>query len=76
MNYGYRITPKDAIIVEAITWQYFAPLGIPFGASYGNADENFPGIVRDYGIGMAYQRFFWKGMFSAVHAVRCRALTA
>lgn len=68
INYGYRFSPKDAIIIEAITWQYFAPLGIPYGSSYENADESFPGIVRDYGIGVAYQRFLWKGLYSTIHA--------
>lgn len=68
INYGFRLTPKDAIIIEAITWQYFAPLGIPYGPSYENLDEFLPGVVRDYGIGVAYQRFLWKGLYSTIHA--------
>lgn len=67
LNYGYRITPKDVLIAEAITWQYFAPLGIPYGPSYGSSEENFPGLVRDYGIGLAYQRFLWKGLYATLH---------
>ena len=27
LNYGYRLTQKDNIIVEAITWTYYEPLG-------------------------------------------------
>lgn len=69
INLGHRITAKDIIILEAITWKYYAPLGIPWGASlYGDLSENFPGYVRDYGIGLAYQRFYWKGLYSTVHA--------
>lgn len=68
LNYGRRLTEKDALMVEAITWQYPAPLGIPYGESYGNAEENFPGIVRDFGIGLAYQRFWWKKLYTTFHA--------
>ncbi|MFK7925816.1 MAG: hypothetical protein AB8H47_27960 [Bacteroidia bacterium] len=68
LNFGYRFSPKDAIIVEAITWQYFAPLGIPYGPDKGNVDEFFPGYARDYGIGMAYQRFLWKDLYTTFHA--------
>jgi hypothetical protein len=31
LNYGYRLTPKDVVSIEAITWTYKAPLGIPYG---------------------------------------------
>ncbi len=68
LNYGYRVTPKDALIVEAITWRYQAPLGIPYGTHQGDPDEAFPGHVRDVGVGLAYQRFIWKGVYSALHA--------
>ena len=68
LNYGYKISPKDAIILEAITWQYFAPLGIPYGSSYEDPDEFFPGIVRDIGLGVAYQRYWWKGAYTTIHA--------
>nr|MBA2556074.1 hypothetical protein [Chloroflexota bacterium] len=45
------------------------PLGIPFGPSYGSAAEGYPGSVREYGVGVAYQRFLWKGLYSAAHAL-------
>jgi len=67
LNFGYRITAKDILIVEAITWKYYAPLGIPYGPSYGDSSVNFPGYVRDFGVGLAYQRFFWKGLYSTLH---------
>jgi len=63
LNYGYHITPKDSIIFEAITWTYYEPLG-----TYGSSDELYPGKVRSYGIGVGYQRFFWKGLYSTIQA--------
>lgn len=69
LNLGYRITGKDVISLELITWKYAWPLGInPFyNKAYGTPEEKFPGYVRDYGVGVAYQRYFWKGLYVAVH---------
>lgn len=61
LNYGYRLTPKDKLIAEAITWTYYEPLG-----TYGSSDEFYPGKVTAYGIGLCYQRFLWKNLFSTV----------
>jgi len=71
LNLGYRITGKDVISLELITWKYAWPLGInPFlNKSYGKPEEKFPGYIRDYGIALAYQRFFWKGLYVAVHVM-------
>jgi hypothetical protein len=59
LNYGYRPSPKDNLIAEAITWTYYEPLG-----TYGSSEEFYPGKVRAYGIGLGYQRFLWKNLFS------------
>lgn len=69
LNLGYRITGRDAISLELITWKHAWPLGInPFlNKSYGKPEEKFPGYIREYGIGLAYQRFFGKGLYIAVH---------
>lgn len=71
LNLGYRITGKDAISLELITWKYAWPLGInPFyNESYGKQEEKFPGYLREYGIALAYQRFFWKGLYAALHVM-------
>jgi len=61
LNYGYRLTPKDNLIVEAITWTYYEPLG-----TYGSSEEFYPGKVRASGIGLGYQRFLWKNLFTTV----------
>jgi hypothetical protein len=71
LNVGYRITGKDVISIELITWKYAWPLGInPFyNKSYGKQEEKFPGYIRDHGIAIAYQKFFWKGLYAAVHVM-------
>ena len=61
LNYGYQALQKDNIIVEAITWTYYEPLG-----TYGSSEEFYPGKVRAYGIGLGYQRFLWKNLFTTV----------
>jgi hypothetical protein len=61
LNYGYRLTLKDNIIVEAITWTYYEPLG-----TYGSSEEFYPGKVKASGIGLGYQRFHWKNLFTTV----------
>jgi hypothetical protein len=63
MNYGYRLGRKDAIILEAKTWTYYEPLG-----TYGSSDEMYPGKVRAYGVGIGFQRFYWKRLYSTVQA--------
>ena len=65
------MTGRDVISIELITWKHAWPLGInPFlNNSYGKPEEKFPGYIREYGIGLAYQRFLWKGLYVAVHAM-------
>lgn len=61
LNYGYQLNPKDNFIAEAITWTYYEPLG-----TYGSSEELYPGKVRAYGVGLGYQRFLWKKLFTTV----------
>jgi len=68
VNFGYWLTNKDVITIEAKTWTYRYPIGIPYGDSREAPEEVYPGKVRGVGIGLAYQRFLWKGLYSAVHA--------
>lgn len=70
LNFGYRITPKDVVSLELITWRYYEPLGVPLGRK-GTA-SNFPGHVQAYGIGLAYKRFLWKNAYAQVHATALR----
>jgi hypothetical protein len=59
LNYGYRLTQKDNLIFEAITWTYYEPLG-----TYGSSEELYPGKVRAVGAGLGYQRFLWKNLYT------------
>lgn len=69
INLGTRLTPKDVVMLELITWKYRWPLGIPWGPSFDHPDEEYPGYIREFGIGAAYQRFIWKGLYTNVEAV-------
>jgi hypothetical protein len=63
LNYGYRLSQKDNIFVEAFTWKYAEPMG-----TYGESEEMYPGKVRAFGIGAGYQRFHWKNLFTTLEA--------
>lgn len=71
LNLGYRITGRDVLAVELITWKHAWPLGInPFyNDAYGTPEEKYPGHIREYGVGLAYQRYFWKGLYAATHVM-------
>ena len=63
LTYGYRLTQQDRVFVEFNTWIYPEPMG-----TYGNSDEGYPGFVRATGVGIGYQRFHWKQVFTTVEA--------
>jgi len=69
VNVGYQLTPKDRLSVEAITWRYYHPLGIPWGESRESADKAYPGHVREFGVGLEYQRLLAKGLYSSISAI-------
>lgn len=69
LNLGNRINHKNVVSIELKTWKYAWPLGIPYGKSYEAPEEKYPGHIRDYGIALAYQRFWWKGAYTGVHAM-------
>jgi hypothetical protein len=72
LNLGYRITPKDVVSVEVKTWKYAWSLGIPLGESFEAPEEEFPGYIREYGIAFAYQRFWRKGFYTAIHIMNAK----
>ena len=69
VNFGYRITTKDVISMELKTWKYAWPLGIPYEDSFVAPEEKYPGYIREYGIAFVFQRFWWKGIYTSVHAM-------
>jgi len=69
LNLGYRITGKDNVSLELKTWKYAWPLGIPYGHSFEAPEEQFPGYIREYGFALAYQHYWWKGLYTAIHVM-------
>lgn len=69
LNFGYRLTPVDVFSLELKTWKYAWSLGIPYGKSFEAPEEKFPGYIREYGFALAYQRFWWKGLYTSVHVM-------
>lgn len=69
LNLGYRITPENVVFLELKRSRFAYPLGIPWGKSFDAPGENYPGHVRQNVIGLAYNHFWWKGVYTAVHAM-------
>jgi hypothetical protein len=71
LNVGYRITRKDVVFAELKTSKFNWPLGMPWEEIVDphRAQYNFPGYVRQYILGVAYNRFWWKGLYTGVHAM-------
>lgn len=69
VNIGYRITPKNTVSFEFKRSIYSWPLGIPWGPSFDAPGLNYPGHVRILAPTLAYQRFWWKGIYTSVHAL-------
>jgi len=63
LTYGYQSSQKNRFFIEFNTWKYSEHIG-----TYENSDDFYPGYTRNYGIGLGYQRFHWKGAFSTVQA--------
>ena len=69
LNFGYRITPKHVVFLELKRSRFAWPLGIPWGKSFDAPGENYPGYVRQNVVGLAYNRFWWKGLYTGFHAM-------
>ncbi len=71
INVGYRIRPKDVVFLEFKTSKFNWPLGMPWKeiVDEHRVQYNFPGYVRQNVIGLAYNRFWWKGLYTGVHAM-------
>lgn len=69
LNLGYRLTERDVISVEALTWRYHEPLGVPYGPSKGADSEAYPGHVTEAGAGVAYQRMLWRGLYASASVI-------
>ena len=66
-HFGYRITPKDKIEIKVASWKLFEPMGIPiWDPLFQEESEWYPGRIKEFGIGIAYQRLLWKGLFASI----------
>lgn len=59
---------RDALVLEALTWTYHAPIGIPYGSSYGDDAEGYPGFVRSVGVGIGWRRKLYRGLNASVRS--------
>lgn len=64
---GYRLDEKNIISVKAATWRLFESMGIQlWDPLLMKESEWFTGRIREYGIGLGYQRMLYKGWFTSV----------
>ena len=69
LNVGYRITPKDVVLFRFKRSIYSWPIGIPFGPSFDKPGLNYPGHAQILAPTVGYQRFWWKGVYTSLHAL-------
>lgn len=69
LNVGYRVTPKDVVSFEFKRSIYSWPIGIPFGPSFRELGKKYPGHARILAPTLAYQHFWWKGVYTSVYAL-------
>ena len=70
LSLGYQLDGRNSIFLNGITWTYPAPTGIPmWDPEFGSPDEEYPGYVRAFGLGVGYQRFIWNGLFASLYAI-------
>jgi hypothetical protein len=56
----------DALVLEAATWTYRAPIGIPYGSSFGDSAEEYPGFVRSIGLAFGWRHTLYRGLNASV----------
>src|SRR5688572_30608836 len=53
---------RHALVIEPMTWTYRAPIGIPYGSSYGDSAHDYPGFVRSIGVGVGWRYTLYRGL--------------
>lgn len=69
LNLGYRLNGRSNVSLELKTWKYAWPLGIPYGDQFEGPTEGFPGSIKEKGFALAYQKYFYKNFYAAVHVM-------
>lgn len=59
---------RNALVVEPVTWTYRAPIGIPYGSSFGDASQEYPGFVRSIGLGVGWRYTLYRGLNASVRS--------
>jgi hypothetical protein len=59
---------RDALVLEAATWTYRAPIGIPYGSSFGDTSEEYPGFVRSMGLALGWRHNLYRGLNASVRS--------
>lgn len=64
---------KNIIGVKFATWRLFQPMGITWWDGLldkiDSGSEFYDGYLRETGIGVTYQRMFWKGLFGSIEVL-------
>ena len=69
-HFDYRLSPENKIGIKVATWKMYAPMGMPMNEQLKfDESNNYPGRLRESGIGLSYQRMLWKGLFAAVEVL-------
>src|SRR5688572_10322655 len=63
-----RFDARNALVLEALTWTYRAPIGIPYGSSFGDSAVEYPGFVRSVGVGVGWRRRLYRGLNGSVRS--------
>lgn len=67
---SYYLSDKDAIGTKIATWNLFAPMGLDIWEDQLlNENSFYPGRLLEKGVGLVYQRKFWKGLYTAIEVM-------
>ena len=69
LEVGRTFDERNALVLEAVTWTYHAPIGIPYGSSFGDPAEDYPGSVRSLGLGLGWRRSLYRGLNASVRGL-------
>lgn len=66
-----RLGERDGLVLEALTWRYRGPIGIPFWSSSfgGGSATNYPGSVRSVGAGLGWRHELYRGLNVSARAL-------
>jgi hypothetical protein len=72
-HFKYKLNAKSIVGVKFATWRLFQPMGILWWDGLMDKVESqsefYPGYLRETGLGIAYQRMIWKGLFATVEVL-------